>query len=166
MPGDVQIACGDPKAPPICSVSLEEQKSHKSKCVAGVSFGCYNGTTKMWVSHGCRGVFTCNGKSKIECEDSLCDCAGDASAAQEVWVRRLTNGDLAVAMPNWGDGAAEMTFCLDTLGWKHGDSARARNVWAKKDLGTFSRNFTAKVESHDTLLLRISPDTSSQLVTV
>merc|ERR1719359_2329199 len=45
VPGDVQIGCGNPKAPPICSVTLEKQKSH-SQCLAGSSFGCYNGTTK------------------------------------------------------------------------------------------------------------------------
>lgn len=77
-------------------------------------------------------------------------------------MRRLTGGDLAVAMPNWKNDTAEITFCLSTLGWKHGDKAQARNVWAKTDIGSFSKTFTAKVASHDTLLLRISPVPSVQ----
>ena len=63
----------------------------------------------------------------------------------EVLSGGLAGGDLAVAMPNWGNASAKMTFCLDTLGWVHGNTARARNVWAKKDLGAFSKNFSATV---------------------
>merc|ERR1712139_698683 len=142
VPGDVQIACSDPSAPSVCSVSLDEQGSHRHPCTAGVTFGCYNNSQKMWVSSGCRGKFTCNGKSGINCEDNMCDCADDVAPAQEVWVRYLTNGDMAVAMPNWGNTTADITICLESLGWKHGETAFARNVWAKKDLGTFSKTFT------------------------
>lgn len=89
-----------------------------------------------------------------------CDNAG------EVWVRRLSNGDFAIAMPNLGAAEAEVSFCLDSLKWPHGDTAHARNVWAKKDLGTFSKKFTASIASHDTLLVRISPATTSQSIVV
>merc|ERR1712232_735331 len=81
-------------------------------------------------------------------------CAGDT--ADEVWVRRLTNGDFAVAMPNLGNKTADMAFCLETLGWPHGTTARARDIWGRKDLGVFSKQFNARIESHDTLLVRIS----------
>merc|ERR1719469_270309 len=163
VPGDALHACRDPKAPPVCSVTLKEQKSKTHDCVEGVSYGCLNGTRKMWASNGCRGIFTCNGKSGIECDApgntrrGNCDCTDDLPIEQEVWVRRLTDGDLAVAMPNWGDEAVELSFCLDSLRWAHGDSAHARNIWAKQDWGVFSNNFTTTITSHDTLLLRISP---------
>merc|ERR1719453_2983425 len=166
IPGDVHIACSDPSAPPVCSVSLEEQKSHRGKCTAGVTFGCYNNSQKMWVSDGCRGKFTCNGKSGVTCEDAMCDCADDAPPAQEVWVRYLSDGDLAVAMPNWSNETTDITFCLQTLGWTHGETAVARNVWAKKNLGAFSKSFTATVHAHDTLLLRISPESTSQMIAI
>jgi len=92
--------------------------------------------------------------------------AGDAMPAcsggvQEVWVRKLTNGDFAVAMTNWGNETANLTFCLDALGWPHGEVAHPRNIWAKTDIESFSHNFTASVAPHDTLLLRISPDPMS-----
>merc|ERR1719329_4902 len=172
-PGDAMLACDDPGAPPVCEVSLEKQKSHNHDCVEGVSFGCVNGTRNMWASNGCRGVFTCNGKAGIECEApgntkrGDCACSDEpAPPTQEVWVRHLTDGDMAVAMPNWGNESTEITFCLDALGWAHGDSAQARNVWAKKDLGAFSKNFSATIKAHDTLLLRISPSTNSEIFTV
>ena len=49
-PGDVEIACADPGAPPVCSVSLEQQLSRTHGCVAGVTYGCTNGTNQMWVA--------------------------------------------------------------------------------------------------------------------
>lgn len=71
-------------------------------------------------------------------------------------MRRLTDGSFAVALPNTGSEDAELSVCLDALKWPHGNTANARDVWAKKDLGTFTHKFTQKVASHDTLLLRIS----------
>jgi len=85
---------------------------------------------------------------------------GCDGSEQEVWVRRLTNGDFAIALPNWGDADEEMSFCLETIQWPHGAQAQARNVWAKKDLGLVDKKFSATVASHDTLLLRISPAAS------
>merc|ERR1712187_1001260 len=123
----------------------------------GKSYGRVNGTTKMWIDKGCRGVFACNGNAHVECNHMdgghyVCDCSGGDSG--EVWLRRLTNGDFAIAMPNLGSSETELSFCLDTLKWPHGDSAKVRDVWAKKDLGTTKNKFTAKIKSHDTLLLR------------
>lgn len=79
------------------------------------------------------------------------------NSATEVWVRRLSNGDFAVALVNLDEKAAQLTFCLDALQWPHGNEAHARSVWEMKDLGVFQHNFTAAVATHDTLLLRISP---------
>ena len=98
--------------------------------------------------------------------------------------------------------AANVSFCLDSVGWKHGATAHARgatgstrgpppslchaatchprakgrgmpgrghknaraaaDVWKKKDLGAFSGQFSATLESHDTMLLRISPSASRE----
>lgn len=165
-PGDAQPACIDdsPVDPPeICSVSLSHQTS-KDECKAHKNFDCINGTNKMWIKDGCRGEFSCNGHDGVKCDKKNggdyfeCSCTG---AAGEVWTRYLTDGTIAVALPNLGDEAAEMSVCLNALNWKHGNTAHARNVWAKKDLGSFTDKFTATVASHDTLLLRISPETES-----
>ncbi|EOD06234.1 hypothetical protein EMIHUDRAFT_77352 [Emiliania huxleyi CCMP1516] len=85
--------------------------------------------------------------------DAMPSCHG---SSQEAWVRRLSNGDSAVALTNWGNHTASLAVCLDAIGWTHGETAGARNVWARQSLGTFSRRFEAKVRAHDTLLLLLS----------
>ena len=74
----------------------------------------------------------------------------------EVWVRKLTDGTVAVALPNLGNSTATMTVCLEALGWK-GATAKARDVWKQKDLGPIGGGkYSASVAPHDTLLLKIS----------
>merc|ERR1711966_239957 len=165
VPGDAVTACGGGPAPEQCSVELDTQIS-KTQCELGKTYGCSNGTEKMWIAGGCRGEFVCNGKH-VECnamhvkDRHECDCGGGSG---EVWLRRMTNGDFAIAMPNLGSAEAELSFCLDSLKWPHGETAKVRNVWAKKDLGTITKKFTAKVKSHDSLLLRISPASQDMVV--
>merc|ERR1712083_676208 len=113
--------------------------------MGGKNFGCTDGSTKMWTDAGCRGVFTCNGASGIKCDHKGGDryeCECSSGNTNEVWLRRLSDGDFAVAMPNLGAEAANITFCLDALKWPHGDSAKARNIWAKKDVGIITKSFT------------------------
>jgi len=50
---------------PSCTISLKEQTSKKS-CIAGESFGCYDGGQMMWIAKGCRGDFVCNG-AEVHC---------------------------------------------------------------------------------------------------
>jgi alpha-galactosidase len=156
VPGDAQPACKGP-VPETCSVSLEKQISNE-KCVAGKNFGCNDGTSKMWIEDGCRGEFTCNGNSGIVCDVKggqhvECECAADGG---EVWVRRLTDGDLAIAMPNLDSKPANLSICFDAL--DYGETAHVRDIWKKKDLGVFTQKFTAEVDTHDTLLLRVSAE--------
>merc|ERR1712167_87943 len=126
---------------------MGDKQTSKKSCTAGDSFGCINGTSKMWIQDGCRGEFTCNGNSGVSCdvrnmgEYVECTCAPEVG---EVWVRRLTDGDLAVAMPNLGDKKANLTICFDTL--RFSQTAQVRNIWEKKDLGVFSKTFTAEVD--------------------
>lgn len=39
-----------------CLVSLVRQSSRQA-CVSDVNFGCYSGEDKMYVAHGCYGLF-------------------------------------------------------------------------------------------------------------
>lgn len=82
-----------------CSVALTQQVS-KSTCVLGKTFGCYgNGT--MWTSGGCRGVFTCDTASGVQCNTNgrcstgmeanggcagtrVCDCSGHAPSSTQL----------------------------------------------------------------------------------
>lgn len=173
-PGDAVEACTNsvfaaapsPPAPAVCSVTLGTQVS-KSHCTTGTTFGCTNGTDTMWVTDGCRGVFTCNGVENVHCghdgdRASHCACTSGPAPSPpsgldgDVWVRKLTNGNFAVAVPNWGNAAAELSFCLDSIGWTGGATANVRNVWNKTDLGVVHGKYTATVAAGDTLLLTLS----------
>merc|ERR1719261_625436 len=104
LPGDATPGCRGqpsptPKPPPTppakCSVTLQHQDS-RHNCTLGTSFGCSSSDTgKMWVSDGCRGVFTCNGVMTACGHDGAgssttsCACDGGGgdpeAAAGEVW---------------------------------------------------------------------------------
>ena len=146
VPGDAMMGCPPapkPATPPPapkpakCSVSLQKQIS-RSTCKLGSSFGCSSTDSyEMWVSGGCRGTFECNGLmvncgkkapdawagNQLQRETTSCKCTpGGAPPGTEgeVWVRYLSDGDLAVAMPNLGSAPANVSICLETIGWKHG----------------------------------------------
>lgn len=182
VPGDAVMGCGGtpppppPPAPPpkpaTCTVSLTHQDSNHA-CTLNKTFGCDpTDTAQMWVGGGCRGEFLCDGfptqcghkgggdPTKCKCDGAPTPIDPERYTPGEVWVRHMSNGDLAVAMPNFGDAPAAISICLDAIGWKHGAAtpAMARDVWKRKDLGLVQGGkFTATVDVHDTLLLRIAP---------
>jgi len=163
-PGDAMPACPAPPPPApveVCHVELESQSSHKKKCEKEGTFGCINGTSKMWTDGGCRGTFVCNGV-EIYAYDDFGDSHHEWSCeevAPEAWVRKLSDGDWAVALPYLSNEPGELSLCLKTIGWPYGNMAHARDVWKKEDLGSFSEYITFQMEPHDTVLLRLSPTT-------
>ena len=52
--------------PSACNVSLVFTQNKFGKCVQGASFGC-EGSDRVWVSDGCRGIFRCNSGSLTRC---------------------------------------------------------------------------------------------------
>eukprot|EP00036_Acanthoecidae_sp_10tr_P004928 CAMPEP_0182928406 /NCGR_PEP_ID=MMETSP0105_2-20130417/15570_1 /TAXON_ID=81532 ORGANISM="Acanthoeca-like sp., Strain 10tr" /NCGR_SAMPLE_ID=MMETSP0105_2 /ASSEMBLY_ACC=CAM_ASM_000205 /LENGTH=411 /DNA_ID=CAMNT_0025066409 /DNA_START=30 /DNA_END=1265 /DNA_ORIENTATION=- len=73
----------------------------------------------------------------------------------QAWTRKLSDGRVAVAVPNLGLVEATMTVCLADLGMPA--SATVKDVWAKKDLGkATSGSISGKVAVHDTWLLLVS----------
>jgi hypothetical protein len=76
--------------------------------------------------------------------------------AIQIWSRPLANGDLAVALLNAGDSPASVTLKFEVLG--QAQRYEIRDLWAKKDLGTFTNKFDAgSVGQHDTVFLRMKP---------
>jgi alpha-galactosidase len=76
---------------------------------------------------------------------------------QEVWMKPLAEGSRAVILFNRGTEAAEIAVQWDDIGLFPAGKARVRDLWKKADLGSFSGQFKAKVESHDVAMLRITP---------
>jgi alpha-galactosidase len=69
----------------------------------------------------------------------------------EVWARPLKDGRVAAGLFNRGEEAASVTTRWTDL--ELAGKVRVRDVWAKKDLGTFADEFTAEVEPHGVVLV-------------
>jgi alpha-galactosidase len=72
----------------------------------------------------------------------------------EIWSKPLKNGDMAVALFNRDDTSLPITLKLSDVGFSAG--AKARDIWAAKDLGKLPASYTATVPRHGVVLLRLS----------
>merc|ERR1712032_1156776 len=111
---------------------------------------------------GCRGVFECDGVANVRCdvdggEFTVCDCSPPAPKPAMIYARNLSDGSVAVALYNPEDVAGPASLDLASLGFK---SAKVRDLWAKKDLGTFVGQYpetgNVTVEAHGATMLRIT----------
>lgn len=75
---------------------------------------------------------------------------------QEVWVRPLEGGDLAVAFLNKTDEAAEIATTLDDVGADAG-TWNVRDVSARTDQPTTDGPLRATAAAHAVVILRLSP---------
>lgn len=73
----------------------------------------------------------------------------------EVWAQPLSDGSQAVALVNRGSATEKITVKFSDLGIS--SAATIRDLWAHRDLGTYSNSFVAAVDSHDTVLIRVTP---------
>ena len=81
---------------------------------------------------------------------------GHRVAAQgplEVWAKQLSDGSKAVGLFNRGEGSMPITAYFKDLGV--GETAEVRDLWNRKDLGTFKEAFTAEVPMHGVVMLRV-----------
>lgn len=72
----------------------------------------------------------------------------------EVWVKALsTPGERAVLLLNRTGDAASITAHWIDLGLDNSSSATVRDLWAGKDLGSFSNSYSATVASNDAVMV-------------
>lgn len=71
----------------------------------------------------------------------------------EVWARPLFDGTLAVALFNRGKNPVSVTANWSDLGLEGGQPVR--DLWQRKDLGSFNNSFTAEVLPHGAVMLKI-----------
>lgn len=72
----------------------------------------------------------------------------------EIWVKPLSDGSQAAALFNRGESALKITLDFKAIGAP--TSAKLRDVWAHKDLGTVQNSYTAEVPKHGVMLLKVS----------
>jgi alpha-galactosidase len=75
----------------------------------------------------------------------------------EVWAKQLHDGSRAVVLFNRGASDAEISANWEELGYPSRLPAVVRDLWNKKDLGTFTGKFDAKVASLGVVMVRIMP---------
>lgn len=75
----------------------------------------------------------------------------------QIWAKPLASGATAVVALNRGLFAANVTFDLKTLGVPPARYS-VRDLWANKSLGAFSDTLEVEVQSHDVVMVVMSPD--------
>ncbi len=76
----------------------------------------------------------------------------------EIWASPLSGGSQAVVLFNRSDGNNEqITVKWTDIGFPADHSALVRDLWARKDLGIFTGNFTSpNIDSHGVMMLNIT----------
>jgi alpha-galactosidase len=70
-----------------------------------------------------------------------------------VWSRPLWDGTVAVALFNKGESKLEVSVQWSELGLS--GSQPVRDLWLKKDLGNFENAFSANLDPHSAVMLKI-----------
>ena len=71
----------------------------------------------------------------------------------EVWEKLLADGSKAVGLFNRGESTMPVTVRFKEIGV--GSSVSIRDLWGRKELGTFKGSYTAQVPRHGVVLLKI-----------
>jgi hypothetical protein len=76
----------------------------------------------------------------------------------DIWAGPLSGGSQAVVLLNRGDNDNEpITVKWSDIGFPVDHSALVRDLWARKDLGIFTGNFTSSnIASHAVMMLNIT----------
>ncbi len=76
----------------------------------------------------------------------------------EIWAGPLSGGSQAVVLLNRGDfGSSEITVQWTDIGFPVDHSALVRDLWARKDIGIFTGNYTSpNIDSHAVMMLNIT----------
>ncbi len=75
----------------------------------------------------------------------------------EVWARRLADGSRAVVLFNRGEKKAPIKFEWKDIGYPNGVKAEVRDLWKHRDLGVFTGGFSAEVERHSVVMIKVTP---------
>jgi alpha-galactosidase len=72
----------------------------------------------------------------------------------EIWARPLADGSQAAALFNRGESPLKITLDFKAIGAPA--SVKLRDLWARKDLGTQQKSYTADVPTHGVVFLKVS----------
>ena len=75
----------------------------------------------------------------------------------EVWAKTLADGNRAVILLNRGTAESDISVAWEDIGYPTHLSAKVRDLWAHKDVGTSTGSYSAKVPSHAVVMVKIAP---------
>ena len=76
---------------------------------------------------------------------------------QEVWVKPLSGGGRAVLLFNRGKAPVDIAVAWNQLGFPAKQKAKVRDLWAHRDVGRRSGSYSATVEPHGVVMLKVQP---------
>jgi alpha-galactosidase len=75
----------------------------------------------------------------------------------EVWAKALADGNRAVVLLNRSKSAAKIAVNWTEIGYPSKTTAEVRDLWLKKDLGSFTGSFSASVPGHGVVMIVVRP---------
>ena len=85
-----------------------------------------------------------------------------ANEIAEIWAKPLVDGSLAVGLFNLGTLQQRVIpVAWEAIGLHDRRPCRVRDLWTGDDLGVFTREFSAHVDGHDVMLVKITPEMES-----
>jgi alpha-galactosidase len=75
----------------------------------------------------------------------------------EVWARRLSGGAYAAILFNRSSAEQTIAVSWQEIGLPYDAEPMVRDLWKKADLGKVKGTFTARVPSHEIVMIRVTP---------
>jgi alpha-galactosidase len=75
----------------------------------------------------------------------------------EIWSKPLSDGSRAVILFNRGAGESDLKVSWEQIGYPGSVPAKVRDLWAHKDLGSFTGSYASKVGAHSVVMVKIAP---------
>eukprot|EP01121_Diplochlamys_sp_Union-15-3_P006182 TRINITY_DN16690_c0_g1_i1.p1 TRINITY_DN16690_c0_g1~~TRINITY_DN16690_c0_g1_i1.p1 ORF type:complete len:533 (-),score=115.43 TRINITY_DN16690_c0_g1_i1:83-1558(-) len=108
-------------------------------------------------------LYTCNGGTNQQWQlvgntlRSGGKCLSLDLGAVEVWSGPLADGSKAVALVNRTPSTQLITASWSDIGLSPSQRANVRDLWYRRDVGLFTGSYNTTVNSHGTVLLKVSP---------
>jgi alpha-galactosidase len=75
----------------------------------------------------------------------------------EIWAKPLADGSRAVILFNRGASDSEISVSWEQIGYPNHLPAKVRDLWAHKDVGSFTGLYSAKVAPHSVVMVKVAP---------
>jgi alpha-galactosidase len=108
-------------------------------------YSCNAGTNQKWTFNSADSTLRNNG---------LCLTAIAGSELLQVYAGLQADKSQVAVLFNRAQAAANMTLSFSDIGMS--GAHKVRDLWARKDLGTFTGEFVAMVPSHDVVMVKVS----------